>query len=362
MQLSEHKSPSPEAFRVFIEGVQNLQDYLRTNAGESLVDAEKQLTKSLAVDPDFAPAQYYKAIVLTHARKADDAIDLLEGLAQDDSPFKAEVLYNLAFAYARKYEYDPCKKSLALLDEAYKYAHYYEFLGAPRIAKRLDLVMLIKAMQAWTMAVFGGRDLKHPDDFEQRRIKYLPEAEKLAQSVLEDRRLKKLAPDTRIAVKVEAFNVLGIVNMRMGQYSEQFEQDAYQYWQLSEQYYREALELHSRDVRVLDNISTLNLIRASYAYRHEEPDEMIDYATQAKDTEEKAISFNLHDRFRWLNLARCYALLGEWGKAATATKEIPQKPGVPMGEEVKALYNVISQRDVNPIVNSYFPVEEKSSS
>jgi hypothetical protein len=49
----------------------------------------------LAADPDFAPAQYYKAVVLTHARKANDAVLLLEELAKREPPFKLEVLYNL---------------------------------------------------------------------------------------------------------------------------------------------------------------------------------------------------------------------------------------------------------------------------
>src|ERR1051326_439299 len=140
MQLSEHNSTAPEAFRGFLEGVRSLQDYFRTNAGERLVEAEKQLTKSLAVDPDFAPARYYKAIVLTHARKADEAISLLESLNQDDSSIKAEVLYNLAFAYARKYKYDLFKKSLELLAEAKKSVPRYAFLGLPLSTKRPDLV------------------------------------------------------------------------------------------------------------------------------------------------------------------------------------------------------------------------------
>jgi hypothetical protein len=361
MQPFEHNSLTPEAFRGFLEGVQNLQDYLQTNSGERLVDAEEQLNKSLAVDPDFAPARYYKAIVLTHARRAGEAIDLLESLVQDDPQFKAEVLYNLAFAYTRQYEYGSFVKSLALLVEADKYAHY-QILGASLIAKRLDLVMLIKAMRAWVMAVFAGRAYGNHDDFEQRRKELLPEAEKLAKSVLADRHLKKLAPAARIAVKVEAHNALGIAYMRMGQYAEQFEKEAAQYWQLSEEQYLAALELHAQDVRVLDNISTLNLIRACYAYRHDGLDEMVFYAFKAVETEAKAISFNPLDRFRWLNLARAYALSGEWEKAAITFDELPRKPGVPMGKEVESLYDAISTLDINPIVNSYFPAVDKSSS
>src|SRR2546423_7266406 len=173
MQPSNHTSLRPEAFRGFLEGVQNLQNYLRTNQSSSLQAAEQQFDISLEFAPDFAPARYYKAIALTHARKADDAISLLEGLRRDDPRFKSEVLYNLAFAYARKYKDELFEKSLALLDEAYKSAHH-TFLGVPVSAKRLDLVLLIKAMRAWVMAVFGGRPVGRKDDFPERRIKFLP--------------------------------------------------------------------------------------------------------------------------------------------------------------------------------------------
>src|SRR5437667_9965629 len=103
MQVSKYKGPTPEAFRGFLEGVQYLRDYLVSNEGEKLISAERQLTESLNRYPDFAPAKYYKAIVLTHERKAEGAITLLEELRQSRLRFKAEVLYNLAFAYARKY-------------------------------------------------------------------------------------------------------------------------------------------------------------------------------------------------------------------------------------------------------------------
>src|SRR5215213_1629628 len=100
MQLPEYKGPTPEAFRGFIDGVQSLRAYLETNNGEKLVKAEQQLSESLVADPYFIPAKYYKAIVLTHERRSNEAIPLLEQLREVDPPFKAEVLYNLAFAYS----------------------------------------------------------------------------------------------------------------------------------------------------------------------------------------------------------------------------------------------------------------------
>jgi hypothetical protein len=262
----------------------------------------------------------------------------LESLNQEDSPIKAEVLYNLAFAYARKYKYDLFKKSLDLLDEAVKSVPRYKFLGLSFKTKRPDLVLLIKAMQAWVMAAFSGRPYEQESkEFEQRRVEFLPKAEKLAKSVLEDRRLNKLAPDARTAVKVEAHNAAGIAYMRVGQYSKQFKKGANQYWQLSEGHYKAALALHAQDVRVLDNLTTLNLLRACYAQIHNQPDDVKVYASEARDTAERAISLNERDRFRWLNLTRAYALLGEWQKASEKADHILEEPGVPMEKAVAAL-------------------------
>ena len=52
-----------------------------------LAEADKCLSQAMDSDPDFLPAQYYKSIVLTHERKADAAIQLLEGLLKKESSF-----------------------------------------------------------------------------------------------------------------------------------------------------------------------------------------------------------------------------------------------------------------------------------
>src|SRR6266478_2051945 len=138
MQLAEDFQPTPRALRGFIEGVQSLRRYLETNEGKSLEEAEAQLCASLAADPSFKPAQYYQAIVLTHARKTDEAIKLLEMLSLANPPFKAEVLYYLAFAYSREYDYDLFKKALAVIDNAEQLASYRLF-GWSLGARRSDL-------------------------------------------------------------------------------------------------------------------------------------------------------------------------------------------------------------------------------
>jgi hypothetical protein len=61
MRLSGYRTPKAEAFRDFVEGVDSLQAYLRSNDEGKLSEANARLTESLTLDPEFAPAQYYKA-------------------------------------------------------------------------------------------------------------------------------------------------------------------------------------------------------------------------------------------------------------------------------------------------------------
>lgn len=338
MQLSEHKMPSPEALQGFIEGVHSLQEYLRTNEGELLSDAEKWLDESLAADPGFAPAQYYKAVVLTYARKTDDAIRLLEALEQSNAPFKVEVLYNLAFAYAKKYKYEFLQKAIETLNEAQR--------SAPT-QPRCDLVLLIQAMRAWVLAVFAGREYKHPEDFEERQRRFLPESTQLAESVLADRRLRSLGLEARTAIEVEAHNAAGIAYMRMGQYVATDPKSRDSNWNRAEEHFSLALDAHPRDVRVLDNVSTLRLIQACCAVKQSRNVEVQRFSQLAKEAANRAISYNPSDRFRWHRLAKSLALLGEVDAAKSAADKILNYPGEVTTDQVEKLKNAIDPLDAD---------------
>lgn len=342
MQLFEHKAPKAEAFRGFVEGVHNLQAYLRSNSGDRLSAAEDFFNQSLTADPDFAPAQYYQAIVLTHARKPDSAIRLLEPLSQREEGYRAEVLYNLAFAYAKKYKYEFFNRAIEILDEAYRNAEQQ---------KRSDLVLLVQALQAWTFAVFAGRDYKHPDDFQKRQQALLPGAINKATSVLGDRRLQQLSSETRVAIEVECHNAMGIAYMRMGQYSIRFERSSSEYWELAESHFGSALEKHPRDVRVLDNISTLKLIQGCDSIIEKQIDPAHGFFEAARQTAELSISYNRHDRFRHYNRSRACALLGQWEVAMVAANEILNEPGEVSEQQVQDLKYAIVNRDSSTIVD-----------
>jgi tetratricopeptide (TPR) repeat protein len=374
MQVSKYNGPTPEAFRGFLAGVQNLKEYLADNKGDKLRSAEEELSKSLDLHPDYAPAKYFKAIVLTHGRKANEAITLLEELSESNARFRAEVLYNLAFAYARTYKYEKLQAALDLLDRADRSAHR-RFAGVSLGTKRLDLVLLIKAMKAWVMSILGGRSCEHREDFEERKLKYLPAAAKKALSVLADPRLKLLPSDPRTAIKVEALNAAGIAFMRMGQFGELFQPEATnkirakftaksvnftgksreEYWTLSSQHFDSALELHPTDVRVLDNLSTLNLIKASYAFISRDKTKARQFSEIAKERAQESISNNPYDRFRHYNLAKALALLDDWQAAKVSLAEVKKVSGVLSDKQADTFEEkVISLKDKRPILKDYF--------
>src|SRR5260370_11725576 len=194
MNSLDHAPKNARAFRGFVEGVRKLNAYLESNVGGQLAEADQYLSQAIDSDPDFLPAQYYKSIVLTHERKSDDAIRLLERLLSKNPPFRTEVLYNLAFAYAKKYKYESLTKSVELVAKA---------LQGAKAQKRTDLILLLSAIQAWIFAVFAGRDYKHLDDFDERKREYLPRTIAITNSVLKDARLPELPTDTKAAITVQ---------------------------------------------------------------------------------------------------------------------------------------------------------------
>ncbi|HEY5884295.1 MAG TPA: hypothetical protein VIT88_06375 [Pyrinomonadaceae bacterium] len=340
---------SPEAMRGFVEGVDNLNAYFRTNSGNRLTVAEEQLTQSLAADPDFAPAQYYKAIVLTHARKADYAVALLENLAGKKTSFEIEILYNLTFAYAKTYNHDNVAKALLVIDQA---------KGLAISQQQVDMELLIHAMKAFVMAVYGGLELRCLDNFDGRKQTYLPRAAELADWVLTNEKLKGVAPETAKTVKVEANNAAGIAYMYMGKFSELLKKETESCWQKSEGYYEAARRLHARDVRVLDNLATLYLMRASRAWRDQHREEEVKRQAEAANTLiMEALSYNPHDQFRHYLEARVFALLKDTKSALAAVRKMRHEPGVFKKERIDDLEMAIRKRDLTKVVE--LPEEKK---
>jgi tetratricopeptide (TPR) repeat protein len=342
MNSLDYAPKNPRAFQGFVEGVRKLNAYLESNVGGQLAEADQFLSQAIDSDPDFLPAQYYKSIVLTHERKSDDAIRLLEGLLSKNPPFQTEVLYNLAFAYAKKYKYDSLTKSIELAAKA---------LDGAKSHKRTDLILLLSAIRAWIFAVFAGRPYGHPENFDQRKREYLPQAIKIVHSVLKDSRLPKLPTDTQAAITVEAQNAAGIAFMRLGQFSSLFPKEKDSAWQLSLQHYVAALSVHPHDVRVLDNISSLRLLQASKAIRDGHMEDVQKFATEARDRALEAISFNPGDQFRHYRRAQAEYLLGNLDGVHEAAQKALDQHGEVGEQKIRPLLDAQSTKDLSLVLD-----------
>jgi tetratricopeptide (TPR) repeat protein len=344
MSSLDYAPKNARAFRGFVEGVRKLNAYLEDNLSGQLTEADRYLSQAIDSDPGFLPAQYYKSIVLTHERKSEDAIRILEDLLGKNPPFRTEILYNLAFAYAKKYKYESLAKAIELISQA---------LEGATAQKRSDLLLLLTAIQAWIFAVFAGRDYKHPEDFDKRKVEYLPRAVSLANSVLSDPRVSELPPDTQSAVKVEAHNAAGIAFMRMGQFSSLFPKERDSAWRLAYDHYLAALSVHPHDVRVLDNISTLRLLEASKAIRAGLKEDATHFTADARDRAAEAISLNEGDQFRHYRRAQAEYLLGHLDAAHEAARAALLHPGAVGEHKIRALLNAEDTANQSLILNEY---------
>jgi tetratricopeptide (TPR) repeat protein len=137
--------------------------------------------------------------------------------------------------------------------------------------------------------------------------------------------------------------------MRMGQYSVLFEKSSEEYWDLAQSHYDSALAKHPRDVRVLDNISTLKLIQGCDSVAGNQDESAREFFERAKGTAQLAIAYNPHDRFRHYNRARACALLGQWDEAMSVADEILKQPGEVSEQQVGGLKDAIRTRDISSI-------------
>ncbi len=113
------------------------------------------------------------------------------------------------------------------------------------------------------------------------------------------------------------------------------------------------LRIHPRDVRVLDNLSTLRLIQSAYLLIEGRNEESYRAADDARKVANEAISYNPRDRFRHYRLAQALGLLERWAEAADIAGTILQWDGAVSAEQVERLQVAISERDPSIIAKEY---------
>jgi tetratricopeptide (TPR) repeat protein len=336
-----HQGPptlSPEAFRWFVEGLERFQDYGRTDSGTDLNRAAKAFDEALTADPNFDPARFHKALVLTDQRKADEAIRILEDLNRPDVPYQIEVCYSLAYAYSRKYEL----ASFRLADQRLEQA---ETLGKNR--GRRDVVLLARALRVFLYALFGGQMAGNRESFETRKRKYLPLAVEEGEKLLQDRELSTLDDAKRRAVLLEVHNGLGIAYMRMGRSSVLFSQREDELWGEAEKHYNACLSMQPRSANVLSNLGTLRLLQGHSLYKADDRAGAEELYRGAQFLYRKVLDINPFDRFYHYRLSQLSVLLGNWEEAARFFESGQAQPGAVAEQRFEALRRAISERNAD---------------
>lgn len=330
------RPPQPEAFRNFVEGVREFRRYQETDRGEDLRAAEKAFSLAAETDPGFLLARFHHAVTLAHLRDHDKAIRILEDLASWNVPFQVEVLYHLSYAYFKKYDLQSLRKAESILSEAEQLAQKTE---------KEFLILLTQAMRILLYAVLGGREAAHPEDFEERKKKYLSEAATIGEQLLSDRRIAALGSPEKSDVLLEVQNGLGVAYMRLGENADLLGRDREVMWQKAEESFRAVLQIQPTNTSVLQNLGTLRRLQGNFLRRTGQLDTCHQRYAESRSFYLKSLSINSLDQFPHYSVSVCSVYLEDWEIAQEYLDSGRSQKGAVRKELFDKLAAAIEQKD-----------------
>lgn len=345
---ASERPPTPRAFRNFVEGMERFNNYLRSDNGEELKAASEAFASAANADPSFILARFHQAVAFAHTRREDEAIRIFEELIFEAPPFLAEVYYNLAQAYLHTYRYAEEFKAETAFDNS---------RATAQKNNNVYLMYLAPASKVLLYGVLGGRELRHPEDFQERKKKYLPAGQALGEDLLRHSHLRSLRSSEADDVRLEAHNGLGVVYMRMGQYSELLHRDPAEMWRNSETHYRACLALQPTLTPTLQNFGTLYRIEGHHFWQAGKADDARQAFLKAREYYLDSIRINRYDQFPYYGAAVSSAYLGDWAAASEYFSVGRKQHGQVRKDLWEGLETAISLRDASPL-----PPEESTES
>jgi len=300
------RPPQPEAFRSFSEGLRHFHKYQETDRGEELQAAEKAFAEAAEADPGFLIARFHHAVALAHLREHDRAIEILQDLARWNLPFQTEVLYNLSYAHFKKYDLPSLEKAESLLKET-------EQLSEKN--KKQFLLLLARSLRVLLYAVIGGREARTPDNFEERKKKYLPEAAEIGEHLLQDRRISALSSSEKNDVLLELYNGLGVAYMRLGENAQLLGKNQEEMWKKAEDSLRAALQIQPTNTSVLQNLGTLRRLQGDSFRKQGDTNKARLCYVESRDFYFKSLSINGLDQFPHFSVSLISVRLADWPTA-----------------------------------------------
>lgn len=337
-ELTE-RSPQPVAFRDFVEGMVRFNNYLNSDKGEELQAASKAFASAVDADPSFLLARFHQAVAYAHLRCEDEAIRIFEELVEQKPLLLPEIYHNLAQACLHKYQYDRVLDAERAFEKA-------EALFAANPKKR-HFRYLVQAAKLLLYAVLGGRRLQHPNDFDERKKKYLRVGAAKGEALLLEYS-KRLSPSrTQLDndVMSEAHNGLGAIYMRMGQYAELLDRNQSETWKSSEEHYRACLDIRPTSTPTLHNLGTLHRLQGARALQLGDIKEMREQFAEARRYYVRSLTINPFDQFPHYGAGVCSVYLEEWTSAAQYVKSGESEHGQIRPEHWEKLKEAIARRD-----------------
>jgi tetratricopeptide (TPR) repeat protein len=332
MGRKDFPTKDADAFSNFVQGRALFQAYLGSGRGEELNQARDRFAIAAARDPDFDIAKLYLAVTQTELRESDAAIPTLEELIQRKS-YLPEAHVQLAYAHIKRYrdaDYAAAEEELS------------KAVQAARSGKRNDLIDLIGAYRVFLLAVRGGRGTDSP---QQKRL-YLDEALRLGKELLKHAATEDNAPQERLAVQFEVNNAIGIAFLWLGELF-QSEPDSAMWWVQSEKYFRAALDLRPKSVRVLQNIGLLYMVRGDRA--HKEPTKALELYGQSKVFIAQSLKLNPFDQYPHFQMALLSIKTGDWATAETSVESGMKQKGAVSPGKWASVKEAIDARDISKV-------------
>ena len=226
-----------EALNSFTRGRVFFDSYLDTENLDDLSKAAECFALSVALDPNFNTARFYRAVSQTEQGNPTEAVKELEALIRGGQfRFRLDARMQLSRSYAKNREYDKAQQQVAQAKKE------IEKDGHP------DLRCLIEAHSASLLAAQGPGDL-------QRLGKAIELAHKTEQNIT------KKSNEIALAARFEANVAAGIAHMWLYDQSGGQEDT---HWTEAQRAFLSASELRPRSPRVLGNMGKLYICRGHY--------------------------------------------------------------------------------------------------
>ncbi len=339
MDLQE--TQNPKAFGLYNEALTALEEYSTRGDWSYLERAALLLGGALSADPSFIRAEYQLAVVQNLLGRHEQAIRTMERIANMDTPFKLEAVYNLATAYLYLYKPESYPKATQAFRDVIRLASARRKQGpSPEAEERARLSLLILMSKANLARVYAHEAIPLLGKEPREASRLLDQADATCRDFDSD--LAALGDDIPREDQAEALwirhNAKGVALMYRGKAASQ--QEKAKLFELARAEFDEGNKLSRSNVAVLSNLGSLNLFLAeSYGTSDEKTADR--YLDGAINYFERVLALRPDYDFAYFRLAQIHRRKGDFAGASKlaelAQQYINETPRAELADERKKI-------------------------